>query len=268
MNDRYRSNPPPAAHRPRPNRPRTPNREAFDDEHNGELDSLVIEAIENIVNTSRRLRNVQQRRHRNEGDQRQETARERQLERAERQGKLAHLRPKGSSNAELEQEFSDPQDPYYHDLDEDTCALPGLTSRQRQRAQHFAEWLMQQDNYPIILQHVEELLLPLAEDEWPDDTYGEDYGIADSADTMTDEDYDPAEEPPTPPSATPIRPLRSAPNNPAINSAALHRHGATPPEVPDPLPYSQASATKPSIQTGDTNDSPDQALGDSTRQDE
>jgi hypothetical protein len=127
------------------------------------LDSLVLEAIENIVTTSRRLRAVQSRRTQTGLDRRQqERRRARHLDRAEREGKVTRLRA-----VQPPYDAGDDVANGDGDYDEDTYQLPGMTDRQRVYADRFAQWLMQQDNYPIILQHVEELLMTLDDDsDW------------------------------------------------------------------------------------------------------
>jgi len=163
MNDRRR----PSHHRDYEGNYPFDGHQQHDDEEElqAELDSLVIEAIENIVDTSRRLRNVQKRRT-HTSQRHREPPQRRQPERPDPASKITHLHTKrtgqpGADDAyEMDTEYSG-------DYDEDTCQLPGLSSKQRERAERFAEWLMQQDNYPIILQHVEELLSNFSDDdEW------------------------------------------------------------------------------------------------------
>lgn len=133
-------------------------------ELHGELDRIVIEAIENIVHTSRRLQGVRQRRRDGKFQQK--------LEDNEIRGNVTRLHAKcpDRRSSSLGKSEEGPDSQTASDIDEDAFELPGLTHKQRERAENFSEWLMQQDNYPLILQHVEELLSPFEEEPWPDDS--------------------------------------------------------------------------------------------------
>lgn len=132
-----------------------------------ELDRFVIEAIDTLIATSKQVKTVRQRQQaeRNNMKNKMSAGKVTQLKsrfRAEdetaRHPEMA--RADSRETAIAEEEFEENQQ---------TNDLAGMTPRQREHAEAFASWLMQQDNYPLILQHIEELLAAIEIDfAWND----------------------------------------------------------------------------------------------------
>lgn len=163
-----------------------------DEEALAELDRFVIEAIDTLIATSKQVKSVRQR----QQSERQRHSNETLL------NKVTKLKSRARTEAE-ETQLEEQQDSVFQEMvimeenDEDRCTenLAGMTSRQREHAEAFAGWLVQQDNYPVILQHVEELLAVMEDDfSWNDSVDGQKHAIDPDSEENEDEDKSGAEE--------------------------------------------------------------------------
>ncbi|MGY6276578.1 hypothetical protein [Methylomonas sp. MgM2] len=150
-----------------------------DDDILNELDRFVIEAIDTLIATSKQVKTVRQRQRKERQEKPNELI----------SAKVTPLKPRPPATSDTgrgtagkaavaKKASFDADDDAAFDADD----LSGMSSRQRERADAFASWLMQQDNYPIILQHIEELLAPFDDDlDWHDDNGFEDAETEDPA---------------------------------------------------------------------------------------
>lgn len=137
-----------------------------DEEVLAELDRFVIEAIDTLIATSKQVKTVRQR---------QQTERH-NLKSKAAPNKVTRLKPRFHSEDDLDrlsesQSVAGCESTVLNESDEtlEINDMAGMTPRQRERADVFAGWLMQQDNYPVILLHIEELLTSMEEDfSWND----------------------------------------------------------------------------------------------------
>lgn len=140
-----------------------------DDDILNELDRFVIEAIDTLIATSKQVKTVRQRQRteRLEGNKEPVSA------------KVTPLKPRPRAADERVSDIAGKRAVAAEDYaDFAADDLSGMTPRQRERAEAFAGWLMQQDNYPVILQHIEELLAPFDDDPaWHDESGGFDEAV-------------------------------------------------------------------------------------------
>ncbi|SFK57102.1 hypothetical protein SAMN05216302_100986 [Nitrosomonas aestuarii] len=137
-----------------------------DEEVLAELDRFVIEAIDTLIATSKQVKTVRQR---------QQTERH-NLKSKAAANKVTRLKPRFHSEDDLDrlsesQSVAGCESTVFNESDEtlEINDMAGMTPRQRERADVFAGWLIQQDNYPVILLHIEELLTSMEEDfSWND----------------------------------------------------------------------------------------------------
>ncbi len=145
---------------------REPGQQNNDEEVLAELDRFVIEAIDTLIATSKQVKTVRQR---------QQTERQNSKNKAPA-NKVTRLKPRSQSGDDLTRrsELHDTTSCESMDFNESDETLEindmaAMTPRQRERADAFAGWLMQQDNYPVILLHIEELLASMEGDlSWND----------------------------------------------------------------------------------------------------
>lgn len=130
-----------------------------DNDVQDELDRFVIEVIDTLIATSRNVRSKRSEQHAPKPPAQPVV---------QRSGTVTPLKGRGRVVTDLN-EHVEPDDGEF-DAGDDVFA-EGLSAGQRDRAEAFAAWLMQQDNYPVVLQHVEELLAPLGSTaEWDIDS--------------------------------------------------------------------------------------------------
>jgi len=138
-----------------------------DDDILNELDRFVIEAIDTLIATSKQVKTVRQhqRKERQESDRQPVSAKVTPLKPRPRPAD-SRVGDTGGKRTFDEEVSLVSEDNTEFEADD----LSGMTPRQRERAEAFASWLMQQDNYPVILQHIEELLAPFDDDPaWHED---------------------------------------------------------------------------------------------------